>query len=55
MEKYEKIQKENEKLHLQMVESQSLGTVQKKIETMQLVKSESVGYLKNIKNPVAIR
>ncbi len=49
------IQKENEKLQLQMIESQSLGTVQKKIETMQLVKSDSVGYLKNKQAPVAIR
>lgn len=48
-------QKENEQLGLHIIESQSLNSVQKKIDTLQLVRSEKIEYVTAHTPSVAVR
>ena len=48
-------QKENERLQMQIVEAQSLGTLQKRIDALQLVKSDRIDYIKPSQSAVALR
>lgn len=47
--------KRNEQLQMQIIEAQSIGRIQKKIEDMKLVRSESIDYITSSARTVASR
>ncbi len=47
--------KENEHIQMQIIEAQSLGTLQKKIDSLQLVRSERIDYIQPSQSVAALR
>ncbi len=47
--------KENERFQMKIIEAQSIGRIQKKIEDMKLVRSEQIDYLTSSARTVAAR